>query len=151
VRDCASLYLSVCVTATCIPEFCIHDMVFAITGLEIGCKDNKNELLLISTLQVAYLYFQKWNEATKVAVSDIDFFTCRHREERLHREEWLAWRVQAMVHPQRDTQADRQLLVGNLSPPIQVHTSQVFLDLERQRMCIHIIIIYIYITYIYKK
>jgi hypothetical protein len=39
-----------------------------------------------------------------------------------------------MVHPQRDTQADRQLLVGNQSQPIQVHTSQVFLDPELQGM-----------------
>ena len=42
--------------------------------------------------------------------------------------------VKTMVHPQRDTQADRQLLVGNLPPPIQVDTSQVFLDPERQGM-----------------
>ena len=66
-------------------------------------------------------------------VSDCDLLTCRHRKERLHREERLSWQVQTMVHPQRDTQADRQLLVGNLPPPIQVpHTSQVFLDPERQ-------------------
>jgi hypothetical protein len=35
-----------------------------------------------------------------------------------------------MVHPQKDTQADLHLLVGNLL--IQVHTSQVFLDPQRQ-------------------
>ena len=64
MREGASLYLSVCLAATCIPEFCIHDMLFAITGklahdgtvagersLEaIECKYNKNELLFISAL-----------------------------------------------------------------------------------------------------
>ncbi len=79
MRDGASLYLSVCVAATCIPEFCIHDMLFTITGklahdgtgegersLEaIEYKYNKNELLFISVLQVASLQLQKWNEATK--------------------------------------------------------------------------------------
>ena len=58
-----------CVAATCIPEFCIHDMVFAITGKlghdgtvagerspeAIECKYNKNELPFISALQVASL------------------------------------------------------------------------------------------------
>ena len=64
MREGASLYLSVCLDTTCIPEFCIHDMFFAITGklahdgtvegersLEvIECKYNKNELLFISAL-----------------------------------------------------------------------------------------------------
>jgi hypothetical protein len=35
-----------------------------------------------------------------------------------------------MVHPQRDTEAEWQ--VGKQPPPIQVHTSQVFLDPELQ-------------------
>ncbi len=82
-------------------------------------------------------------------VSDSDFLTCRHRKEQ------LSWQVQKMVHPQRDTQADRQLLVGNLPALIQVHTSQAFLDPERQGMSfVHVMrncwcmLIYLYI-YIY--
>jgi len=59
---------------------------------------------------------------------------CRQRKERLHREERLPWQVPAVVHPPRDTQADRQLFAGNKPPPIQVHTSQVFLDPELQGM-----------------
>ena len=67
-----------------------------------------------------------------------------------------------MAHPQRDTQADRQLLVGKLPPPIRMHASQVFLDAERHRMsfvhvmhncwCVYIythIFVYLYILYMY--
>jgi len=67
-----------------------------------------------------------------------------------------------MAHPQRDTQADRQLLVGKLSPPIRMHVSQVFLDADRHRMsfvhvmrncwCVYIyvhICVYLYIIYMY--
>ncbi len=89
----------------------------------IECKYNKKELLLISALvsengtrrQAQFLTAIFWLAGIA------------NDKERLHREERLPWQVQTMVHPQRDTQADRQLLVGNLPPPIQVHTSQAFL------------------------
>jgi hypothetical protein len=78
--------------------------------------------------------FRRWNATTGAtgAVSDSDFLTCRQRKERLHREERLPWQLKTMVHPQRDTEADWQ--VGKQPPPIQVHTSQVFLDPELQGM-----------------
>ena len=114
--------------------------IVALLAVIVGCvakivvSDLSNSRVFFS-FSVVRMLLLNCTVARELAISGIKFsesvfFTCRHREERLHREGRLAWRVQAMVHPQRDTQADLHLLVGNLL--IQVHTSQVFLDPQRQ-------------------
>ena len=94
--DGASSYLSVCVAATCIPEFCIHDMLFTITGklahdgtgagersLETTeYKYNKNETPLhFCTSSCFTSTFRNGTRRQKVAVSDGIFLVCKHGEE----------------------------------------------------------------------
>jgi hypothetical protein len=86
----------------------------------IECKYNKNELLFISALQVVSLQVSAIFLLAGIAKSGCIAKSgeCKKR----------------CIRTGIRKKADQQLLVGNLPPPIQVHTSQVFLEPERHRM-----------------